>query len=222
MNSQRIISDIKQIYTKYNVPPNLQEHMYRVAAVSSLICDNWKLDNISKDDIIAVALVHDLGNIVKMDFESEQGLKMIGNEINNLDFWKEVKQKTINKYGSDDHIVTEQILNELLIDSNLITITKEHIFKNGENLIDSNSWNKKFAYYSDLRVGPYGVLTLEQRFTDLKERYKKKGQNYIYDPKLDILIECAFKIEKQLLDNTKLKQEMINDQNIKIYLDKFH
>jgi len=32
---------IQQIYDKYQIMPNLQEHMLRVAGVASIICDNY-------------------------------------------------------------------------------------------------------------------------------------------------------------------------------------
>ena len=32
---------ISEIYEKYKIMPNLQEHMLRVAGVASIICDNF-------------------------------------------------------------------------------------------------------------------------------------------------------------------------------------
>ena len=38
-NNMRAIEDI---YVEYQVMPNMREHMYRVAAVAKIICDNFK------------------------------------------------------------------------------------------------------------------------------------------------------------------------------------
>ena len=83
MKSKEIIEHIQSIYQTFEVPKNLQEHMLRAAAVGSILCDNWKGPAIHKEDVIAVLLIHDLGNIVKMDMDTQAGL-----EKNNRKIWR--------------------------------------------------------------------------------------------------------------------------------------
>lgn len=59
---------IKDIYSHFNIPQPLQQHMIDVANVAQMICDNWQGETIDQKSIITLALLHDLGNIVKMDF----------------------------------------------------------------------------------------------------------------------------------------------------------
>jgi hypothetical protein len=221
MESKEIISLIHQIFADFKIIKNLQEHMLRAAAVGKIICDHWDGSAINKEDIIAVLLIHDLGNIVKMDFNDETGLKLIGDEIKRIDYWKKIKQETIKKYGSDDHIVSEIIAEELGINERLRFILKNKVFNNNENTAKSNDWEIKIAAYADQRIGPFGVLSLEERFRDLKQRYYQKENNNVNNPKIDIFIKCAFEIEKQILSNTNLKPEDIDDRSIKKYLDSF-
>ena len=57
---------ITDIYKEYKIMPSLQMHMLRVAAVTKMIVDNYNMD-LDKESLVVAALVHDLGNIVKMD-----------------------------------------------------------------------------------------------------------------------------------------------------------
>lgn len=195
--------------------------MLRAATVGALVCDNWNGPEINKEDIIAVLLIHDLGNIVKMDFDSEIGLKLIGDEAKRADYWKKVKKEIIEKYGNDDHIVSEKIADELKISERLKFILKNKVFNNNEFIVKSNDWEIKIAAYADQRIGPFGVLTLKERFRELNERYAQRENKNTNNPKLDVFINCAFQIEEQVLNNTSLNPENINDQSIKKYVDSF-
>ena len=84
--------NIITIYKKYHLPENLQMHMLRVAACSNLIVDNWTGQEIDKESIIRVSLLHDMGNMVKIpeDFSKDE------------EFIK-VRKKYFEKYGTNDH-----------------------------------------------------------------------------------------------------------------------
>ena len=50
-----------------------------------------------------MALLHDLGNIVKFDLEKYPDF--LGKEKPRLEYWKKVQKEVREKYGSDDHDV---------------------------------------------------------------------------------------------------------------------
>ncbi len=218
MKSKEVIDSIEQIYKSYNTPRNMQEHMVRAAAIGNQICDSWKGPEIKKDDIIAVLLIHDLGNVVKMDLERKEGLDLLGSEAGRVDFWKRIKKNMVEKYGSDDHIVSERIAEELKVSPRVRDILKKKIFMNNEETAGSKDWDVKIAAYSDQRSGPCGVLTLDERFKDLKRRYAKSANKNLDDPKIDAFIRCAFMIEKQVLSNTDITSVDINDISIDKYV----
>ena len=58
-----MVRKISEIYAEYKIMPNLQMHMYRVAAVASLIYDNFN-EPLNKEEIITACLLHDMGNII--------------------------------------------------------------------------------------------------------------------------------------------------------------
>ncbi|MDE1811126.1 MAG: HD domain-containing protein, partial [Candidatus Micrarchaeota archaeon] len=85
MEDSEIIQEINGIYDRFETPPSLRMHMFRVAAVGDMICQNWKNDSIriNRDEIVAACLLHDLGNIAKMGMRKEEELRMMGGEAVN-------------------------------------------------------------------------------------------------------------------------------------------
>lgn len=209
MNNQYILQNIEEIYNKYKIPKNLRNHMLMAAKAGKFIVNNWNGPKINKDNIIISLLLHDLGNIVKFDLETETGLKIIGDEIKRLDELKQTKKEFIEKYGSDDHIATNKILDELNVNQRIKKIIKKHVFNNNEDTLKSKDWEVKIAAYCDQRIGPYNIMSLDDRFKELKERYAKRDSKNVNNPKLELFIDCAFKIEQQIFENVKIKPEDI-------------
>ena len=76
---------ISEIYEKYKIMPQLQEHMLRVTAVASLIAGKFgkKLD---KRTIITATLLHDLGNMAKIKLGTfPEFVQLLG-----VDYWEKV------------------------------------------------------------------------------------------------------------------------------------
>ncbi len=210
MNSIDLINNIEQIYSDYKIPINLRNHMTTAANLSKTIIDNWSGQQINKDNIILSLLLHDLGNIVKFDLETETGLKLIDPiDLKDIDGLKQIRKEFIEKYDDDDHIVTNKILDELKVNERVKKIVKKHVFNNNEDTLKSLDWDVKIAAYSDQRIGPYGILSLEDRFNELKKRYANRDHARVNNSKIDLFIDCAFKIEKQIFANTKIKPEDI-------------
>jgi hypothetical protein len=224
MNSKEIISDICKIYEKYFVPKNLQVHMFRSAAVGEMIADNWIGPKINKDNLVVALLLHDLGNIVKMDVENETGVsaKLIKEHKDKpLEFWREKKKEMIAKYGETDHEVTDKIVEELDASGEVKFIVTNGTFSNNEHVLESDNWELKIKAVSDQRIGPWGVLSLEERFEEVKKRYLNRQGSSIHHPKAEKWMDCAFKIQDQVFANCKIKPEDINDETIKLYLEKY-
>lgn len=96
---------IKEIYEKFGIPPNLQEHMVQVAKVVDFIKVHWSGPDVNWELLTKAALLHDIGNLVKYDFGVIP--------IENGDFWKQRQQEIKQKYGTDDHEATKNMLAEI-------------------------------------------------------------------------------------------------------------
>lgn len=86
--------NILKIYKKYYIPENLQLHMLRVASCGNLVLDNWNGVDINKKSIIRILLMHDMGNIIKITPEQTEDMEFL-----------KYRQRWIDKYGEDDHLI---------------------------------------------------------------------------------------------------------------------
>ena len=208
---------ILEIYNKYKIMPSLQLHMFRVAGVASVICENFKQPElINQDDIVSACLLHDMGNIIKFDLALfPQFLEPEG-----YDYWKGVQDEFINKYGNDEHIATYTIAKEIGVSKAVQQVIASVGFSNSEKNFRSQDYNNKIAAYADFRVAPSGVESLENRLKDGRERFVK-NKMHTYNPKLDKfdeLSEYIYKLEKQIFEKSRIKPFNITERLVS---DKF-
>jgi len=200
---------INEIYTQYHIVKNLQNHMYRVASVGSLVIDfldeSIKLD---KDIVIRTLLLHDLGNILKFDFNS--------NLLNKGDVEKikKIREEFILKYGNDEHSVTQNIVRKIGVEDKILEILENTGSSKVYSVIDSDNWYFKICSYADFRVAPYGVVSIDERFDDVVKRYE--GRDHVLS---DIKntehkrLGCLA-LEKQIQDKCSLNLLDISDSSI--------
>ena len=176
---------ISEVYKKYSIPINLQKHMLRTAAIAKLICENWKGPSINQKDIITTMLVHDIGNIAKMDFST---IDSVPEEKKDINYWQKIKQEFIMKYGSDDHIATFNVVSELKVKSRILWMVINKIFVHNEMIANSSDYELKICAYSDQIAGPHGVVPLNERFDELRKRYGNKPNASINHPRINLSI----------------------------------
>ena len=81
------------------------------------------------------------------------------------------------------------------------------------------NWEYKICVYSDHRVGPFGVVSLANRFAEQRGRYAEhshKSQDLTahLSDKSEFLANCAFKVEKQIQENVTRDLGTITDQEV--------
>jgi len=200
------------IYKKFGIPPNLQEHMFRVWGIVSFVEKHW--DNadtiVDWNSLKRAALLHDLGNVVKFDLDKHP--EFLGKEQSNIGHWKNVQKSIIEKYGSDDHEATEKMLKEIYVSQEILEVIQNKSFGNSVATKNSNNWPLKILYYADLRTLPLGIGTLKERISDVRKRMPK----YTSRPDFEDLVSACKEIEKQIQDNLDIAVSEINDQAIEI------
>jgi 5'-deoxynucleotidase YfbR-like HD superfamily hydrolase len=199
---------IIDIYKEYEIMPSLQQHMLRVAAAAYLICDNFDV-NLPKNEIITACLFHDMGNIIKSDLKKFPDFL----EPEGLSYWAQVKNKYIEKYGNEEHFATEVIAKEMDLPLKIVDIIKQIGFSNATKNELEKIFEYKICNYSDLRVGPYGVLSLNERTKEAHERYKDRKHSLSSDS-FESLSSSLKNVEKQIFERCKIKPEDINDESI--------
>lgn len=180
--------------------------MLRVAAIGDQISQNFTCP-INRNLVVKTLLLHDMGNILKFKFTTNTMLA--DEDKSKVDFYKKVKKEFIKKYGTHTDKATLKILQELNVDPKVIQVCKESHGNQFDNFIKEPKWEEKVCFYSDMRVGPFGVLNLINRFDNLIKR-NPKHQKY-----LKKLSKKSQGLEKILNQKTKIDITQISDSDIK-------
>lgn len=205
---------ILDIYEKYQIMPQLQEHQLRVAGVAGLICENFQ-EEVDAENIIMACLLHDMGNIIKFDLNKTSALF---NRSINLGHWQKVKAEFIKKYGANEHHATILIAHELKLDQRQIDLIGCIGFYEAPLNAQDHDFGKKIVQYSDDRVTPHGVVGLEHRLQDLRKRY----DNHQQDTAVRGNFENALReMEKQIFSRCKIKPEEITEERVREKFEEF-
>jgi hypothetical protein len=63
--------NVLEVYTKYRIPPNLQMHMLRVAAVGDLVSSHWNISGqVDVNLIINTLPIHDTTQLMLLKYQS--------------------------------------------------------------------------------------------------------------------------------------------------------
>ncbi|MCA9366568.1 hypothetical protein KC722_03240 [Candidatus Kaiserbacteria bacterium] len=192
---------ITDIYTKYEIPPNLADHQLTVSAVASTICKLTGKGDATK--VITACLLHAMGHIIKFRFEK----KIRGAEMENVEHWKVVQQKLIDTYGSDEHVATMAIVAEIGVESEIIDVLDAAGFRQSLDTLQSGDESKMIAAYSDMRVAPHGVVSLQERLDDLTARYDKTDDREQYN-------EAFKKIEAEIFAGTDVHPKQVSPERV--------
>ena len=213
----RIIQDI---YSQYKIPPNLQLHMYRVAAIGQYIADHLRADvKVDKDLITKVNLLHDMGNIVKFDFDM---YAVMGMSAEDVPYWKNVQTEFIEKYGKDEDIATDAIIEELEVEKKVLNILGQHGLLKVRYALENNDFDLKIIRISDSRISPHGVVTLSHRWSDIRRRYANKNHKLNNIAETNERETIEHEIEKQIQEKCTIDLQKITDADIEPYIETLH
>ena len=192
--------------------PQLQEHQLRVAAVAKLICQNFD-GHLNRSEVIAACLLHDMGNIIKFDLTKTQ--ELFGSSWDK-NYWQAVKREYLAKYGSDEHRASVAIAKELGARSTVVDLVDCVGFLEAKQNAQTKAYENKIIQYSDDRVDPWGVVSLKQRFLDLRRRY----DNHKQDTKERDEFESSLQeIEAQIFKRCRIKPEDVTNNVIKPFVE---
>lgn len=200
---------VQEIYSEYKIMPNLQEHQLRVAAVAKIIAENFN-GNLDVESIVTACLFHDMGNIIKSDlarfpeFVEEKG----------IEYWQGVKDEFVQKYGPDESVATKIIAKAIGLNAKATECLNHIGFSNLSRNEKGNSFENKICNYSDMRVGPHGIISLEERYIDGHKRYSG-SKHMVASEKYEELAQSGRMIENQIFETASIRPEEITDEKIK-------
>lgn len=199
---------IRAIYKQYKIPPNLQRHMLRVAGVAEIITENWNGKTLDKKAITLCCLFHDAAKLINIDLSSA---KLLEEEEENIAYWRTVQKELVEKYGADEYKATLEIGRKIGLSGKSIKLLGEFEWRNIPEYLKANNFESAIAIYADMRVGPFGVLSMEERLENLRSR------RLITD--YDVLVENGRMVEKRIQENLTIDIDSITDEEVNKHLD---
>jgi hypothetical protein len=200
---------IEEIYESYNLLPNLREHQLRVAAVAQQI-GNAMTSAVDTKGIVRTCLVHDMGNIIKFDLTFYPDFV----EPLGLEYWQGVKGSFINTYGSDEHMATSAICREVGLTEKEIEYLSTIGFTRSTTARNSGSFEQMICCYADQRVGPRGVLSLDERLRDGRKRYEGREDKKLVLEQYDEFVESLYAIEQKIFVQSTIRPEDVSDSSV--------
>jgi hypothetical protein len=181
-----------------------------------MICGNLTLtpalSQREREDVVLACLLHDMGNILKFDLTKTKSLLNVDID---LEFWQKVKEEYIQKYGADEHHAALKIAKDIGVTSRVIELIDCIGFDTGQTNAESADFCKKICAYSDMRVGPMGIISLEQRLADLRVRYDIKFHMMGGSEEKRSEFEKGLReIERQIFEHCDIRPEDITEQSI--------
>lgn len=201
--------NVLSIYEQYKIPKNLQLHMLRVAAVGKIICDHASIQSIDPNLIIKTLLLHDMGNIIKFNFRNTSMFSP--EDSTKIESYKTTQTEFVSKYGSDADVATLQIIKEITSDEQIFELCKNCHGQMAYRYVSGEFWKEKICYYADMRIGLHGILSVDERFEDLNQRYPHEIEKLEHYHKACKIIETRIQDmcdqNLQMLDDAMLESE---------------
>jgi hypothetical protein len=189
--------------------PILQLHQYRVAAAAKQVCESLDI-SVDTQSIVAACLLHDMGNIIKFQLNYFPE----ANEPEGIEYWQKIQEEYFAKYGTDEHHATLEILKELNVSSYVYDLVYNIDSVRVEDIASGDDFGKKICIYFDNRVTPHGIVTVDERTREAKERYKTHPHAFD-EEKRALFVKNIFDIENHIFSHSSIKPEDITDESVK-------
>ena len=196
---------LQEIYSKYLIPENLQLHMMRVAGLAEILLKSWQGKQVSAEHIVRACLLHDIAKPINFDLAKQAKWGMTPKDIAAL---KTLQEQIRSKYGNDEHTVLVALCRASGIREQTVRIVNNTEWSLTSELLKRNDWESLIAIYADRRVGPEGLLSLEERFNDLQKRGVIEDANTVRDfgKKLEQELSIFLKINPNSVTNEEIEK----------------
>lgn len=185
-----------------------------VAAVGAHIADHWDNPNeLDRARIIKSLLLHDTGNIIKFDFSRPDILGEA--ERKDLEKWKRIQAEFTQQYGNED-VATHALARLSGADEKVLEILDAVGSAKLQKALETKDWNKKIACYSDFRIGPFGVLTANERFDDIVARYRGRGHAMSDVEETERKRRRCLQLENELQAHVSIDLQQLDKQKIEV------
>lgn len=199
---------ITDIYSRYRIPVIIQQHQLRVASVARTIAEAYA-GSCDAEVVTQVGLLHDMGNIIKIQFETFPYLW----EKEGLEYWKQVQAEMLAR-GANEHVATLAIAREIGVSETVLHCIDMISFAHVERVVQSGTLEEKISVYADNRVGPFGVLSLFDRLEEAKQRYMTRTDRIFDHIRHEKIVSLTMQLETEIFAGLELQPDDITDTHI--------
>lgn len=194
---------VSQVYKNYQTPQSLQTHMLRVASFAKILLNNWTGATLDKNAIIKACAIHDIAKPMAFDLAKQAKFGMAERDIEKLRLLQ-IELKT--KYGEQEHRATIGICKTVGCDKNTVKFVDNLEWKYIPRLLHEKDIASLIPIYSDMRIGPKGILPLNVRLEELKKRVN--GDDY------EDNVKNGNATEKEIIKNVSIDVNSILDEQL--------
>lgn len=159
--------------------------------------------SIDKNAVVSACLLHDMGNLIKVKFESAPELF----EPEGIGYWQEIQAEMVDMYG-DVGSATRAIVHEIAPLPVVEETIEDALFSKMATIAESGTREAKLLEYADMRVALHGISSMKERFDDIRERYVPMHHTGEYIDKLEA---AAAKIESELFAGASITPDDITE-----------
>ena len=207
-------------YREFRIMPPLGEHQRRVAAVACAVIDATGPGTPAGDDlhrnrteIVSACLLHDMGNILKFDLTYFPEFL----EPEGFEYWASVQADFAAEYGRDEHAAALAIARKIGVSERTLGYIDAVGFRNAESTLGSGDPGKMLCCYADMRVAPFGIVTLGERFDEGTKRYAGRSRRDA-DPEYAARQVAAIReMESRIFADASIGPDDITDASCKKY-----
>ncbi len=204
---------VMEVYTAYQIPAIVQAHQLRVAAVGVILA---RLASADETPVALTGLFHDMGNILKMDL-SQHAVLLPLIAPDTMERLTMVRDEFRAKYGDDEHVASMAIAREIGISSHVLEMIDNMRFSRTEAILLEGALEMRIAKYADLRVAPSGIVLLDERLREARERYRGKkfdAEDPGHQPKIVEAEEMCRQLERLVCEAAGLDPANITEASV--------
>jgi hypothetical protein len=181
--------------------------MLRVAAISKIILGDWTGPELNKKAVTVACAMHDIAKPINFVITNQTQYNMSKEDVDNL---PRLQTLIKEKYGTEEYDAAFKMCKDVGIEDKSCQIILVLDWSNIPFSIKKHNYESMVSIYSDMRIGPKGVLSLQGRIDDLKRRA------YTNDD-YDSYLKSGKILEKEMKKNVSLDLDKISDQDLNSY-----
>lgn len=144
--------------------------MFEVGAVTKALAEHWTGPSLDLNLAVTVALLHDLGNLLKFK------RPFLGELEADSEFWERKQDEMRSLYGDSVHQATMMMAKKIGVEPRILNLLdKTGMVGSEEKFTELES---KLVQLADLCVSPEGIVGPERRIEEMKSRYGDRVSEY--------------------------------------------